>query len=590
MKGGLVMKKKVLSLILASAMVISLAACGSSSNDSSAATAPDTSSTETTTAADTTSTDTASTDTAADTATEEEAAPASELTDGKFAETRHITVEVYDRGNDNGSDPTNNMYTEFIKKGMMDQHNVEVEFVAVPRWTEVDDINNLLAAGDAPDICVTYSYPTVLSYAQMGGIIDLKDYVEEYKADTQNLWNWLGDTNMLWDKDPKTGSLWAIEGKRAEQERIVTFVRQDWLDTLGLKTPTTRQEFEDMLIAFRDNADTLLGKDASKMVPFSVSKDIGWRTANLLASFLDPNISDREFYINGFDDRLVTQTSTKEAVRLLNKWYNDGLIRKDFAIYDDDTAEDDMIKSGYVGAFMHNWDMPFRNGEDSYNSNLRRLVGENAKFVAIDPFENAAGKHAKFLYSSAGDRKIFFPTTNDEVLASFLYLDFISDPATIKYLQAGDEGVTHEVLDSGAIQIIAAEGDAIQNSGKNIDYTITCNGTYFGDTALADLSRAYGYADQDPELVSQADKISLTDGIAPINVNVGEISAEAGVGDTLSSKRDQIYDNAVVAPVADFDSTWDSFMDDYLSSGGQDIMDERAAKWEEYFGDADMLP
>ncbi|MCR5501956.1 MAG: extracellular solute-binding protein [Lachnospiraceae bacterium] len=584
------MKKKVLSLILASAMVISLAACGSSSNDSSAATAPDTSSTETTTAADTTSTDTASTDTAADTATEEEAAPASELTDGKFAETRHITVEVYDRGNDNGSDPTNNMYTEFIKKGMMDQHNVEVEFVAVPRWTEVDDINNLLAAGDAPDICVTYSYPTVLSYAQMGGIIDLKDYVEEYKADTQNLWNWLGDTNMLWDKDPKTGSLWAIEGKRAEQERIVTFVRQDWLDTLGLKTPTTRQEFEDMLIAFRDNADTLLGKDASKMVPFSVSKDIGWRTANLLASFLDPNISDREFYINGFDDRLVTQTSTKEAVRLLNKWYNDGLIRKDFAIYDDDTAEDDMIKSGYVGAFMHNWDMPFRNGEDSYNSNLRRLVGENAKFVAIDPFENAAGKHAKFLYSSAGDRKIFFPTTNDEVLASFLYLDFISDPATIKYLQAGDEGVTHEVLDSGAIQIIAAEGDAIQNSGKNIDYTITCNGTYFGDTALADLSRAYGYADQDPELVSQADKISLTDGIAPINVNVGEISAEAGVGDTLSSKRDQIYDNAVVAPVADFDSTWDSFMDDYLSSGGQDIMDERAAKWEEYFGDADMLP
>ena len=150
--------------------------------------------------------------------------------------------------------------------------------------------------------------------------------------------------------------------------------------------------------------------------------------------------------------------------------------------------------------------------------------------------------------------------------------------------------MTHEVLDSGAIQIIAAEGDAIQNSGKNIDYTITCNGTNFGDETLAALSLAYGYAEADPELVDQANKIAMSDGLDPKNVNVGVIEAEAGVGDTLSAKRDQIYDNAVVASEADFDATWDSYMADYLSSGGQAIMDERAAKWAEYFGDSDMLP
>ncbi len=84
-----------------------------------------------------------------------------EVVDGKFAETKHITVEVYDRDNDGGTDPATNMYAEYIKKGMLEDHNVEVEFVTVPRWTEVDEINNLLAAGDAPDICVTYDYPTV---------------------------------------------------------------------------------------------------------------------------------------------------------------------------------------------------------------------------------------------------------------------------------------------------------------------------------------------------------------------------------------------------------------------------------------------
>ena len=564
--------------MLACTMLFSLSACGS---EEAAPAQPETSTAQ-------------ETETVTEVAEPEEEAAAEEtgeLVDGKFADARSITVEIYDRGNDGGSDPENNMYTEYIKKGMKEKYNVDVTFKKVPRWTEVDEINNLLAAGDAPDICVTYSYPTVLTYAEMGGVIDLSPLVEQYKSLLPNLFAWLGDTNVYWDKDPKDGTLWAIEGKRAEQQRIVTYVRKDWLDKLGLDVPTTRQQFEDMLVAFDANASELLGNDANKMVPFQVSYDVGWTANNLIASFLDPNMSDKEFYINGFDDRMVTQNGTKEAVRLLNKWYNMGLLWDDFALYGSgDTTGDDMIKAGYVGAFMVNWDQPFRNGEDSFVANLQRNVGPDAAVIPVDCFENSAGKYAKYLYSSAGDRKLFFPVTNDEPLASLLYLDFISEPETIRFLQAGEEGVTHNVLESGAIEIIAAEGDAIQNSGKNIDYTITCNGTCFGDQELATLSLAYGYAGVDPELVLAADKIAMTDGIAPKNVNVGIIEAEAGVGDTLSAKRDQLYDQAVVAADGDFDATWDRLMDEYLSAGGQDIMDERAAKWEEFFGDADMLP
>ncbi|MBP5746370.1 MAG: extracellular solute-binding protein, partial [Lachnospiraceae bacterium] len=258
------MKKKVLSVLLASTMVMSMAACGEQTTE---APATDTPATDTTTVAEPADDTTA------------EPAEVSELTDGKFAETRHITVEVYDRGNDGGSDPTNNMYTEYIKKGMLEDHNVEVEFVAVPRWTEVDEINNLLAAGTAPDICVTYSYPTIQTYASMGGVLDLQSYVTDYKSELTNLWNWLGETNIYWDQDINDGTLWAIEGKRANPRRILTFVRQDWLDALNMKAPTNKAEFYDMICAFRDNADTLLGKDAKKMVPFSVSYDVGWRAA-----------------------------------------------------------------------------------------------------------------------------------------------------------------------------------------------------------------------------------------------------------------------------------------------------------------------
>lgn len=575
------MKKKLLSVLLAGTMVLSLAACGGSSSSDSSSTSSSTSTSDSSTSSSSSS-DASSESTGGNSS--------SELVDGKFAETRKITVEVYDRGIDGGSDVTNNMYTEYIKQGMLEDHNVEVEFVSVPRWTEVEQINNLLAAGSAPDICVTYDYATIQTYANMGGVLDLSQYVDAYSDDLPNLWNWLGDTNIYWDKDPETGTIWALEAKLAVTNRVNTFVRKDWLDKLGLDAPTTKQEFEDMLIAFRDNAELLLGADADKMIPYSVSYDVGWRAATLIESFLDPDMSDKEYYVNGYDDRKATQNGTKEAIRLLNKWYNEGLMWNDFALYGSgDTTEDDMMKAGYVGAFSHNWDYPFRNSEDSINASLQRIVGEDAAFIAVDCFEDSKGTHTKFV-SGPIDRKLFFPSTNDEPLASLLYLDWISDPEHLEYLQIGDEGVTHNVLEDGAIETIAATGDAIMNSGMNIDYTLTCNGLHLQDEEITELSRAHNYANNDPDIVAEADEIAQTDNRQGKNVNVGTIESEEGMSTLLSEKRDILYDQSVICSEADFDSTWDSYLQDYLDAGGQAIIDERTAKWEATFGDSDMLP
>ena len=49
--------------------------------------------------------------------------------DGKFTETRSITVEIYNRNNDGGSDPTDNVWTKYIKEQMLEKYNVDVSFV-----------------------------------------------------------------------------------------------------------------------------------------------------------------------------------------------------------------------------------------------------------------------------------------------------------------------------------------------------------------------------------------------------------------------------------------------------------------------------
>ena len=512
-------------------------------------------------------------------------ASAEELVDGKFADTRHITVEIYNRNNDGGTDPTNNVYTDYIKQGMLEKYNVEVEFISIGRWTEVDDMNTALAAGDAPDVCVTYSYPTIQSYADMGGIINLNDIdgkpLEEYKDLLPNLWNLLGDTNIYYDQDPDTGNLWAIEATLADNARINTFIRKDWLDKLGLELPTTEEEFYNCLVAFRDNAETLLGDDADKMVPYSTSYDIGWRNDLLFMAYVPDAVTDEELYIHGFDDRHLLYPNYKDGVRVLNQWYNEGLVWKDFAEYaSDSTHEDDMMKAGFVGAFQHNWDYPYRGGEDSIQANLQRNVGEDACYVAVDCFVNDAGVHRKFLAPSI-DRKVFLPMTNQEPLASLLYLDFISDPETIAFLQLGAEGETYNAVEGG-YEKIATTGDYLQNSLNNIDYTITVNGLYLGDATA--VTTANGYEKVAPELIVAANAIAKADGRVVTPYHVGAIVAEQEYGTRLPEFRDSLLNKAVTASVEDFDAVFDQGMDDYLANGGQEIIDERAEKLAQYYG------
>ena len=510
--------------------------------------------------------------------------------DGKFTETRKITVEIYNRNNDGGTDPTNNVWTEYIKKGMLEKYNVEVEFVSVGRWTETDDIAQLLADGQAPDVSYTYGYNTIITYANMKdadgnpGVIDLAPYLEEYKDYTQNIVSLLGgEENLYYDKDPVTGAVWMIEGVRADTSRITTFIRKDWCDKLGLALPTTEEEFYNCLVAFRDNAETLLGADADKMIPYTTSTDIGWRNDLMSICFVPDNVTDETLYVYGYDDRHLLYPNYKEGIRTLNTWYNEGLVWKDFALYTDSTEEDNMMKAGYVGAFMHNWDYPFRNGEDSIAANLIRNVGEDAMYIPIDCFQNDAGITRKFLGSVVGsDRKSFLPATCDEPLAALLYLNFISSAETIKYLQTGLEGTNFVMADGGAYQILPATGEWVKNSGNNIDYTMTCNGLYLGEAT--DASTALSYPGIPADIVIQANNFSKTNGRIAKHFNCGTIEAENDVGTSLTSKRDALLTKAVTAAPDAFDAEFDAGMADYLASGGQAIIDERIEKLAEVYG------
>ena len=61
------------------------------------------------------------------------------------------------------------------------------------------------------------------------------------------------------------------------------------------------------------------------------------------------------------------------------------------------------------------------------------------------------------------------------------------------------------------------------------------------------------------------------------------------MGEALNAKRDQAWALSVTAPVDQFDTVWDTNMEEYLAAGGQAIIDERTQAWEALYGDKTML-
>jgi putative aldouronate transport system substrate-binding protein len=502
-------------------------------------------------------------------------AAASDVKQVASASPSKITVEIFDRGNVGGTDPTDNYYTDWIKEKVLADLNIEVEFVAISRWEETDQLNNLMAAGTAPDVCFTYSGELVTNYGLQGGLVDMTPYVDEFLPDLKEFLGpdlaLPGRDMIMRRQDTDTLEMYSVHARRMNVAQVGTFIRKDWLDALDLGIPQTRDEFVDALRAFKENDPGNVGAD--KIIPFTMTNDVRWRASTLLESFVDPTISDEDRWVNSVADRQFLLPGYKEGFRLLNQMYNEGLIDPEFALYTDDTASDNLIKSGVVGAFIHNWDQPYRDTPGLLRDLLVNVP--DAEIIAIDPFVNSEGKTMKGLYDAAG-LNIIIPSFSKNIEGALQYINWMAIFENRNYLQIGDEGVTHELVD-GVPKLITVEGEKIMNSPQNIDYTFVINGLDLGSDELNALAVPNAYT-WPAEMIVDAYNNSMKDGRPAIIVPV-TIESAGPVNEVLVDKGETLMAQSVTAAPDMFDRIWDAGIEDWLNSGAATVIAERAEKY-----------
>jgi len=487
-----------------------------------------------------------------------------------------ITVEIYDRGSDGGrTNPANNAWTNWIHDKVLRDLNIDVTFVPVGRWSETTDIVNLLASNSAPDLCYTYNRDMLDQFGPQGGILDLAPYVKKFLPDMIKL---LGTDpalggDLIWrDQKPDTKKMYSVTNYVTYLPRKNIFIRKDWLDKLGLPLPKTTKEFHDALVAFRDKDPGNVGRN--NVVPFGQDSDARWGFSPIIYTYFTNKKGGRDEWINFFTDTPIGMPGYKEGVRVINQWYNEGLIYKDFPLMKVPTDFWNLLKSGRVGAFGGNWDLPFRT-DNRINEDLARNV-PGAKFVPVDAIEGPDKSYFKEISDKPGMR-IFIPASSKNPEAALRYLNWLCKFENFNYLQIGNPGVNHDLVD-GIPKAKGATGQWIMNSANNIDYTMPINGIELLNAEKNVRVIAFNYGNTPPADIINAYNISVNKGKAP-TVRVATETKLPLVSQTLRDKAEALLAQAIIAPTADFDRVWDAGYRDWLASGAQDVINERSTLW-----------
>ena len=285
----------------------------------------------------------------------------------------------------------NNAYTRYLKEVLNVQN--ENAFEAVSGADYDQKVSMAIASQNIPDIMHVSNYETLVDLVESDLIEDLTDIYENIACDTvKEAYASYGEGNSPLDAATFDGKLMAIPKTQLSDGQDFLWLRKDWLDKLGLEEPSTLEDMENIMKAFieqdpdGDGQDDTIGMVVLSEVYGSYPNNT-FAIDNVFTAFgAYPSVWIEK------DGKAVygsVQEEMKEPLQLLNRWYTEGLIDKEFATRTNDDIVG-LISTGQCGAYIGPWWSPFSQAQTStyasYDAewiNVSCPVGEDGKINAI---------------------------------------------------------------------------------------------------------------------------------------------------------------------------------------------------------------
>ena len=311
----------------------------------------------------------------------------------------------------NWGDPRNGLFWQ----EMEEETNIVIEWTTFGSSEANEKFNLMMSAGDYPDAFIGGlggGDNHLVTYGAQGIYIPLEDMIDKYSINLKRVVEEENPDYLKLAYAPDGHIYGMPRSLRALDTDVYNnaFINVDWLNKLGLKKPTTTDEFLTVMKAFRDN-DVNGNGNRSDEVPLGF-KFADWGAYDhgfYFGAFGYPLNPSYKLVDNGKVVFIGASAGYREAAKWLSKLYAEKLVDQEiFSMDQSQFGAKGSVQPAVYGVF-HSW-------------NREIVVGEanKAQYEALMPLTGPSGeRHVTVEYNPAYGRNAFIITNkakNPEIL------------------------------------------------------------------------------------------------------------------------------------------------------------------------------
>ena len=260
--------------------------------------------------------------------------------------------------------------------------------ISLSNSNEEEAFNLMMSSGNLADIIGYVDASSLEKLGRDGGLIPLNDLIKEHAPNIQKVLD--EDARFRQTAYSLDGNIYQIPKNQELKAAEFWWIRQDWLDKLNLKAPTTVDELHDVLYAFRNEDPN--GNGLKDEIP--LFDRAGWKQPDEYLYLWDTSL---EFYPrDGKMKYEPLEENFKTGVSNMIKWYQEGLI--DPEIFTRGASSRDTLLGGDLGGCTHDWV-----STANYNSTLQETIpGFQMAAIAPPADQNGVVKERVSRYPGVG--------------------------------------------------------------------------------------------------------------------------------------------------------------------------------------------
>lgn len=425
--------------------------------------------------------------------------------------------------------------------------------------------STMLISSKLPDI-VRSANKRLRTMAKDGGLIAIDEYFEY----APNLKNFFEECPVA--KNVATledGHIYFVPGTTTDLDLPDTpsmgfFIRQDWLNKLGLKTPTTIQELHDVLYTFKTQDPN--GNGIADEVPyFSRFKWIN----ELLYLY---GVKADYFIKDGVPVYGPITEEYKDGIKEYAKWYSEGII--DPEIYSRNQPREQLLGQNLGGCTV-DWFSSTGKFNESYADAVPGL-----DFSAMLPPENINGKVEWYdtrgvLHDYAWG--ISKDCDEDDIIDAVKYLDFWMSEEGCNLMAYGVEGLSYTKGDNGEIiwsEEAQSYPDGLPNYRRSIGFTEV------GTVGIMEAEKA-GMNDSALEGYEMYEDIVVDIGVKNVNFTDSEQDIYDKYNNDITTYMNEQQQKWIMGK-GDIDAEWDAYVQKLNSMGLEELTGAYTSAYERY--------